>query len=286
MMTIRNLGGHSGCRILLCETSEHNVFVRKISSSIEYNVRLEKQAKKQADFKGKLIRTPEIIRTGSTKDGLFFFDMEYIRGITLAEYMNSIQIGSIRALVENIVSEIMDIPDADKGIAENQDVFEKKILSLKKQLKNEKLISVHEALDILEDHEWSLFTKSACHGDLTLENIIVKDGQLYLIDFLDSFFDSWLLDAATLMQDVQVMWSYRFMDESDINTIIRLMVFRDIFIDEVKKQSEEYVIEIYYALLLKLIRIFPYTKDEATHKFLDDKTNLVIKIIKSMESIK
>lgn len=285
MMTVRNLGGHSGCKILLCETSDSNVFVRKISSDKKYNVRLKKQVEKQADFKGKTIRTPQIIQMGSTADGLFFFDMEYIRGITLAQYMNTIQIGSIRTLVEDIIGEIMDMPTESKNTAENREVFRRKIASLKSQLRNECLASVHEALYILERHDWSLFTKSFCHGDLTLENIIVKDGQLYFIDFLDSFFDCWLLDVATLMQDVQVMWSYRFQNEIDINTEIRLMLFRDILIDDVKQKSEKYVREIYYALLLKLIRIFPYTKDDITRRFLDDKTKLVIKTIKSLESM-
>ena len=279
MMTVRNLGGHSGCKILLCETSDSNVFVRKISSDKKYNVRLKKQVEKQADFKGKTIRAPQIIQMGSTADGLFFFDMEYIRGITLAQYMNTIQIGSIRTLVEDIIGEIMDMPTESKNTAENREVFRRKIASLKS------LASVHEALYILERHDWSLFTKSFCHGDLTLENIIVKDGQLYFIDFLDSFFDCWLLDIATLMQDVQVMWSYRFQNEIDINTEIRLMLFRDILIDDVKQKSEKYVREIYYALLLKLIRIFPYTKDDITRRFLDDKTKLVIKTIKSLESM-
>ena len=47
-MHTTDLGGHSGCQILLCETEENLVFVRKISSNIEYNQRLIKQAEKQS----------------------------------------------------------------------------------------------------------------------------------------------------------------------------------------------------------------------------------------------
>lgn len=86
--------------------------------------------------------------------------------------------------------------------------------------------------------------------------------------FLDSFYDCWIMDISTLMQDVQTLWSYRFQEEININTLIRLIVFRDILMDKVKQISKDDEIEVYYALLLKLIRIFPYTQDEYTYEFL------------------
>ena len=89
------------------------------------------------------------------------------------------------------------------------------------------------------------------------------------------------MDISTLMQDVQTLWSYRFQKEININTLIRLIVFRDILMDTVQKISKKDSIEVYYALLLKLIRIYPYTKDEWTYKFLNQKTNSIISIIKN-----
>ena len=53
-MHVRDLGGHSGCKIVLCELPDENVFVRKISSSIDYNKRLEIQAEKQKKFKANI----------------------------------------------------------------------------------------------------------------------------------------------------------------------------------------------------------------------------------------
>ena len=38
--------------------------------------------------------------------------------------------------------------------------------------------------------------------------------------------------------------------------------------------------DVYYALLLKLIRIYPYTKDEKTYEFLNEKTKMVLGIIR------
>lgn len=106
---------------------------------------------------------------------------------------------------------------------------------------------------------------------------------MYLIDFLDSFYDSWILDIGTLLQDIQVLWSFRFQDNVSMNTLLRLIVFRDLLLEKVETKAAGYRIEIYYALLQKLVRIFPYTKDELTLQFLLEKTELVIKMLENQE---
>ena len=278
-MRITDLGGHSGCEILLCETEDNQVYVRKVSSDQNYNKRLEIQEEKQACFKSDYIKTPAVLSKGYTADGLFYFDMEYVQGgITLAEYMKSIEIGRIRALVEMLVKDVIST-DCEKAETD-ETVFRNKIQSLRERLSSKNNTVIDEAIELLQNHSWKNFRKSACHGDLTLENIIIKDNQLYLIDFLDSFYDCWLMDISTLMQDVQTMWSYRHQTEININTLLRLIVFRDILMDKVKEISKADYIEVYYALLLKLIRIYPYTNDIDTYVFLNKKTKSIIDIIK------
>ena len=282
-MQITGLGGHSGCQILLCETDDKNnkVFVRKVSSSKEYNERLIIQAEKQRKFSFPNIKSPSVINDGYTSAGLYFFDMDYIQGITLAEYMKYIRIVDIRRIVETIVSEIVQYSEINP--VNEQKAFVDKIKSLKVKLQGKNEI-IDESLELLSAHSWKNFVSTNCHGDLTLENIIVKDNQLYFIDFLDSFYDSWILDISTLMQDVQTLWAYRNDDEININTVLRLMVFRDILMNTVKKISPDNYLEVYYALLLKLLRIFPYTKDKQTFSFLVKKTKSIVEIINREET--
>ena len=280
-----NLGGHSGCQIFLIEDDDGNAYVRKVSKDKNYNDRLKIQSEKQDSFCGNPIRAPKVLAQGYTADGLFFFDMEYIQGVTLAEYIKTIEIGKIKGLVEALVSSI--VSQKQKLITEEEKqlitgIFKKKISELRKRLSNDNEI-VNQALDLLEKHDWSKLSPSQCHGDMTLENIIIKNDRLYFIDFLDSFYNSWFLDIGTLLQDVQVMWSYRFQKEISMNTVLRLIVFRDLLLDEIRKINSSYVIEIYYSLLQKLIRIYPYTKDQLTYEFLNEKTSLVLKNIKLME---
>lgn len=280
-MYFTELGGHSGCRVILYETEKNSAFVRKISGDKQYNTRLIAQAQKQEEFQNGLIKAPKVLSKGYTDDGLFYFDMEYIHGKTLAEYMNTIEIGRMRTLVETILGQI--VSRRQNSGETDESIFLQKIESLDNQLKNMNNSVVDSALDILKKHSWKKYVKTRCHGDLTLENIIVKNDQLYFIDFLDSFYDCWIMDISTLMQDVQVMWSYRNQGEMDINTVIRLIVFRDILLDEVKAMIGEEYIEIYYALLLKLIRIYPYTKDKETLDFLEKKTASLIRIIRDIK---
>ncbi len=279
-MEVIDLGGHSGCKIMLYETSDNKRFVRKISSSVSYNKRLEIQAEKQKNFKNEYIKVPDIFDKGYTKEGLFYFDMEFIQGVTLSKYIESVEISKIKELVKKIINYIKNEKGAD---SETHDIiFKKKIESLNKKLKNKSFV-INEALKILDKHSWKNFQKSFCHGDLTLENIIIKNDQLYLIDFLDSFYDCWILDISTLLQDVELLWSYRYEEKININTILRLLVFKDILIDEIKDTNKFLNLEVYYGLLLKIIRIFPYAKDNLTFCFLENKTKYVIDIIKKEE---
>ena len=73
--------GHSGCKIEL-----YNNIIKKISKDINYNERLKSQCLKQDKYKHFLIKTPKIHNIGYTKDGNFYFEMEYIRGINFSQY--------------------------------------------------------------------------------------------------------------------------------------------------------------------------------------------------------
>jgi thiamine kinase-like enzyme len=228
-----------------------------------------------------------VLDSGYTEEGLFYFDMEYIQGITLAEYIKTMEIGKVKNLVKMLVSSV--IPKKSYAMTQEEkahatEIFSNKIKSLRENLIGKNNEIINQSLDLLETHDWTRLTPSQCHGDMSLENIIVKNDKLYFIDFLDSFYDSWFLDIGTLLQDVQVMWSYRFQDNVSMNTVLRLIVFRDLLLDEIRTIDEGYVIEIYYSLLQKLIRIYPYTNDEITYQFLNEKTEIVLENIRKLEN--
>lgn len=271
-----DLGGHSGCGIFLIESDDGHNFVRKVSKDMDYNARLKKQCEKQAAFAlDGVIKTPKVLRSGIDNDGLYFFEMEYVQGITLAEYIRNMEIGKVKALVNAMVKNI-SLPSNEREPFNPNPIFTQKFDDLDEKLHGKDRI-LDEALNLLKVHDWSAFVPSFCHGDLTLENIIIKNDELYLIDFLDSFYDSYLLDLGTLLQDIQAMWSYRHDVKNDMNLVLRLIVFRDLLIDAIREKDERLVIEVYYALLQKLVRIVPYAKDAQTYKFLIDKISCIMR---------
>ena len=268
------LSGHSGCKIYLIEDENKRHFVRKFSKDVSYNERLKSQYEKQKNFHHRYIHAPKVLSYGTDKRGLFYFDMEYVHGITLAEYIKKIEVNEIQEIVNILTSQMEHF--TYKGYEDNTNVFLKKIDSLSKIINAS---SMRKGLELLAKYDWKNFPRTFCHGDLTLENIIVCQGNFYFIDFLDSFYDCFILDVATLLQDVQCMWYYRFDKYLDVNTKIRLMIFRDLLL----KKMENYDVsknDVYCALLLKLMRIYPYAHDEKTIAFLNRNVEHIINLIK------
>lgn len=286
-MVITELSGHSGCQVLLCENEKGAHFVRKISASREYNVRLVAQQIKQQCYLQRGILAPRILDSGFTDDGCYYFDMEYVKGITLSKYIQTIEVSSIRPLVENIVNTIMIGTHQAKPIKAAPcctiDLFCEKIRDTERKIPQQhKTDTIKTCFEILQKHDWSSIPEGDCHGDLTLENIIINGDRLYYIDFLDSFFDSCVMDFAKLLQDTQTMWSYRNEDNVNTNTTIRLKIFRDVLRQLVQEKMPAQFSELEYVLLLHLARIYPYAKDTHTLAFLDTKVALTIRQIRGV----
>jgi aminoglycoside phosphotransferase (APT) family kinase protein len=280
-MNERTLTGHSGCDIrIIFDISGSKPFVRKTSPNVEYNARLERQCSKQREYKSSVLHSPEVIGSGYDERGLFYFDMGYIRGIVLSEYIKTVSVSQIAPLVNKLLSG-HDIHDS--GAGQDISAFADKIESLEGKAAFSKSENFSGAVRMLKSYDWSRFKKSWCHGDLTFENIIVGNGELYLIDFLDSFYDCRLLDVGKLLQDAQTMWSYRQEQSIDANTRIRLKIFRDLVLHSVCRGETQWFLDVYYALLLHLTRIYPYTNDFETVNFLDTKIESVLRIIDEAE---
>lgn len=275
------MSGFSGCKVLLCE-EDNCLFVRKISGNENYNERLRLQMEKQKSFKSAFVNAPSIIGSGYQND-LFYFDMEYLQGITLAEKLKTIRVCDIRKYVD-IIGNFLVEHDAISTSQVAEDAFKIKIEQLSKELVGRGAV-VNEAIELLKKHDWKKMPSSFCHGDLTLENIIIHSGNLYLIDFLDSFYDSWILDAATLLQDSKCLWAFRNYDKINNNTLVRMMVFSDLLLDCIRYKHPEIINDIYCALLLKLVRILPYCSDNRTEIFLKEKIEMIMKLIKKEEKL-
>lgn len=92
------------------------------------------------------------------------------------------------------------------------------------------------------------------HGDLTLSNILYYNNQLHLIDFLDGFISSYILDICKLRQDLLYMYS----DKYEIS-YHRTLYYRYI-LDEIMKECDVDNDTLRFFDVLNLARILPYTE--------------------------
>lgn len=279
---IKQLSGHSGCEISLYNDGE-KFFVHKTAGRSDYNARLRKQIAKQISFKSQnsqRIFAPLVYTTGAT-DGVFWFDMQYLNCQTLARYMETITIKEISHMMDILTAEL-HITDS-VVMPDTNAIFQKKIKSLRANIPHDQMYV--NALDRLERFDFSSVPYSQCHGDLTLENILVDvNRNVYLIDFLDSFFDSWMIDVAKLLQDLELAWSYRHEQKSP-NLELRLLVAREALLESLAElpNGKYIIIQIYYILLLNIMRIVPYTKDKLTADFLKNSIQKLNAILNTKE---
>lgn len=277
---IKPLTGHSGCGLNLYKKDD-TLFLRKDSGAPDYNRRLKKQYIKQNRFTLPGVKTPIIFKHG-LENGLFYFDMEFLNGMTLAEYMPSIKIKEINSLI-SMLFKALPVKDS-KVLPHTDKIFKRKIAEIKNKLRPSDF-EAQEAIMLLENFDFTKVPSSYCCGDLTLENIMIgSNKEIYLIDFLDSFYNSWMIDVAKLLQDLDLHWSYRNR-EIDFNLAMRLAVAKEALLENIadSPEGQQNIYTIYHLLLLNILRIIPYTKDEHTAQFLKKALSKVINTIKAME---
>lgn len=269
--------GHSGCSLLLYEGGD-GFFVRKISQKPSYDFRLRKQFIKQRRFSSENFATPAILSYGR-ENGHFYFDMQFIRGVTLAEYMKVIKTKEIVNLI-NYLFKSMPV-ESSSCRPDAQSVFQNKIADLRCKMNMKSPVQI-EAFRRLKDFDFSAVPSSYCCGDLTLENILLSETErrIYLIDFLDSFFNSWMIDVAKLLQDLELGWSWR-KQSTDTNRNLRCMIARQALIEGILDlpDGQSKLESVYHILLLNILRIYPYTHDAKTYDFLESALRKTLNII-------
>lgn len=277
----KKLLGHSGCDIRLVEQGLRR-FVRKYSSSPEYNQRLKAQCAKQQTVGIGSFKAPKVMNEGVSDDGLYFFDMEYIQGVTLAKRLERMHMSDVpkvsRDLYEAVLSgneKLVRDPLVKETIYSKVDATYCLIQGPSAAVTN--------AFKVLAAHDWSGVPSSSCHGDLTFENIIVSNGDLYLIDYLDSFCNSWMIDMSKIYQDIDALWSFRA--EKNNNTTVKLLVMRDLFDKWLSSDNPSFLIEVRYMLLLSLLRIYPYAQDSKTVHFLNGRISFVLDEIELLKGV-
>ena len=259
-MIIKKLSGHSGCEILLCanDNNSQEKYVRKISPDVSYNERLLTQSQKQEKFTSKLsiIKSPKILRRGHVNN-LFYFDMSYVNGKSLNDHIRNSDISTVTPFIKALQDYLSN--DKVQNTEDLSSLIQEKVKNTRA-----KTVGYEKFYDYILGNNWQHIPVSECHGDLTFENLIVSNGKLHFIDFLDSFINTKLIDMAKLLFDVRYFWSSRLVKQKPI--------VKSIHVDEILKSTQIYKDNkksIDCLIVLSILRIIPYCKDRYTLEHLE-----------------
>ena len=283
MKKIKELSGHSGCKIFLCIDEHEKYFIRKESTDIKYNIRLQEQMLKQKKYSllnNIPFSVPYVFQTGIDENGYYFADMEFIEGSNFIDFLNTLEYDQIEKYAEKVYSIIFYFSKLKKE--EHKITFKilKKLNSIFKTEISEIKIIKYFYFFLEKDYLLENIPKTECHGDLTLENVMVdKNGNLWLIDFLDSFYESYYFDITKIYQDIEFYW-YQIKNKEINISKMKILCFKEKFDEYIKENLSGYLKLHNFLSGLNFLRILPYTKDKMMYKKIE---NIIKEIVNKGE---
>lgn len=274
--------GRSGCKLEVVRDGSH-VVIKKYSSSVGYNKRLLKQANKQQTFynnlpAGNIFATAKVIETFSSENSLAWFSMPYLFAEKYSNYLEHASVVDLKKLL----IPILDYFNSNIKNSVSQKIKQSIILAKIEELR----LKVSENLNI-NNKDYFLYILQylstnipdralpigPCHGDFTFSNILFGDNKIYLLDFLDSFIESPLIDIVKLRQDTCFKWSIMLEKEMPLykkNKLIQTFNYLDekiaMFCNEQMDMNKWYN----YLQIFNLLRIVPYLNSSAEIFFIEN----------------
>jgi hypothetical protein len=270
--------GHSGCEVKLIR-KDGLVFIEKSSQDSSYNSRLHKQIQKQKSYgdanRLPYVRIPRILEERET-DGLVTARMEYVYFLDSLDYFTTASIVDVDLVVWMIVSYIDTEVRESEIVDVDPHIFLEKLKGIEIALEsNGQIGSYQQHIRSLEstirESGCIRLPVGRCHGDLTFSNIMIASdsGAIALIDFLDSFIESPIVDIAKVRQDSRFCWSLTMAARLGDPVRFRLvMQYIDTKVSEHYSGHDWYARNIDLILALNLLRIAPYAKRKDIHEFL------------------
>jgi len=274
-----DIQGHSGCDISIV-TEDNELHIHKSTHDVGYVPRLVNQANKQiaaSKTEYQHIRVPKIFEVQQSETDATI-KMEYIYSKNFVEYFENAGfeqikylIGAIKYFIDlEINASTMQIVPSTILTDKMADVARKveKNVHLKDDAEAQELVRLSsEVMNRVGDMEMPVGT---CHGDLTFSNILFNGNNYYLIDFLDSFIESPLLDIVKIRQDTAYLWStlmyHKPFDKVRLSIISERI---DSAIDEYFTGKYEWYRRYYMPLqLMNFLRILQYGKEEKVIAYL------------------
>ena len=282
--------GHSNFEVKIIKYN--NKYLIEKSSDLRNSDRLQRQIDKQISLYDdnflNNVNVPKVIKKIKSEHKVFYI-MEYIsfseNVIDFIHKGNCLKINWFYNELINIVESYFRKCEIKRV---NYKLLFNKINSIQRNITNNKLIKenklklifnyLYENMEYISNQKIPI---GICHGDLTFSNILVDNNrmQLYLIDFLDSFIESPLLDIVKIRQDTKYLWTLNLYNHNyDRNKTIIILNYLDKMIDKYFQKYDFYVNCYKYFQIINLLRVLQYSKNQTiTNKLLDNIFEIKIK---------
>lgn len=260
---------NSGAKIFLIEDKDKNHVKKFVYKDLK---RFKASVLKQKEFEHSKDIQAIDIEIHESKNNIEVI-MPYIEGIVGSGYASNASIEDINNLSIHISNYFEKLIESANEKSIPTSIINSKINETLNNIKKNNFIS-SELLElsiaisnklIINDRNIVIPT-SECHGDFTFANIIFNTDQnkIFLIDFLDSFISSYLIDYAKLVQDILYCWSVRGSSKHIKlkHLIIGHKIFNEIKIPEYKITDT--------LVKLNILRIVPYCEDNEVELWLMD----------------
>lgn len=265
--------GHSGCNIEIVKRN-NSIYLEKSTFDKKYVKRLYNQATKQKKASKKeyqYIRVPEIFDIEMNDDKMVM-RMEYVYSRNFIDHFENAGFEQINYFIKAFDLFIRREVENSEMKSLSFDIVSDKWNDVKFKISENKHISsdieineiVNEVDNILQDNSEDIrIPVGVCHGDLTFSNILFNGNNYYLIDFLDSFIESPIMDMVKLRQDTAHLWSpLMYTGNYDITRLNIICNKIDKELDKCFRKYDWY--SKYYNIfqLLNFLRILQYARDE------------------------
>lgn len=274
--TVRALSGLSGAHVFLMTKDDRTWFVRKVARDPANSARLRRQIAKQRAFGealGDVVRTPRILSQGDS-DGRFYVDMEFVRGADGITYLRRCNYSEVVAFADRFCAYIEAVAAKPPEHPAETTLFEAlytKLCEVQRKtssIGSETLVRLFMALERLRGLDDDL-RPTLCHGDLTLENLVVDDqGRICMIDLLDAPFEHYWQDVAKLHQDLEGGWY--LLQHSSVARCVTEYFSRRLLASAIA--LDERYAEVHAVLLAcTFVRILPYVRSDAEQQFVQQR---------------
>lgn len=271
-VAVRLLSGLSGARVYLMTQDGRRWFVRKAAAQADGSPRLRRQAEKQKAWLAHgddLVRTPRILHEGEI-EGRYFFDMDAVRGVDGVTYLRSADYDGVKEFTNRLCRYLTQVaaapPLCDSTSRDLFDALFSRICAVQaatSRLGSDDAAAVLLGLERVRKH--GNLPPTWCHGDMTLENILVDEqGGIWAFDLLDAPYEHYWQDVAKLHQDLEGGWYLRH--QPPIARCVTEFVGRRL--QETTVQLDpDYAVLHPVLMAATFIRILPYVHEAAAIRF-------------------